>query len=58
MAATTDTPTACVWWSSTRAAWGCQIGNYRSWHYNEQDAIRTGEQLAEKVRRCSFIQTL
>jgi hypothetical protein len=51
----TTTPTACIWWSITRAAWGCQIGNDRTWHYNERDAIRHGEQLASRVRLCSFI---
>jgi hypothetical protein len=56
MSATT-TPIACVWWSVTRCAWGCQIGNDRTWHYNERDAIRYGEQLAERVRLCSFIAT-
>lgn len=52
---TTTKPTACVWWSITHAAWGCQIGNQRTWHYNEQDAIRYGEQLAAKVQRRSLI---
>lgn len=43
-------PAAVVWWSPTHAAWGCQIGNERSWHYNERDAIRHGEALAAAVR--------
>lgn len=51
----TATPRACVWWSITRAAWGCQIGNHRSWHYNEADAIAHGERLAIEVQRCSLI---
>jgi hypothetical protein len=55
MATETSSPVACVWWSTTRGAWGCQIGNDRSWHYNEHDAIRCGQQLAERVRRCSAI---
>jgi hypothetical protein len=55
---TTTPPVACVWWSTTRAAWGCQIGNNRSWHYSEQAAIRHGEQLAESVRLCSAIAVI
>ena len=51
-----DQPSACVWWSTTRAAWGCQIGNERSWHYNEADAIKEGERLGAKVARCSMFQ--
>jgi hypothetical protein len=27
MATETSSPVACVWWSTTRGAWGCQIGN-------------------------------
>ena len=49
-------PTACIWWSPTRAAWGCQIGNERSWHYNEADAIKEGERLGAKVTSCSMFQ--
>ena len=51
-----DQPKACVWWSPTRAAWGCQIGNERSWHYNEADAIKEGERLGGKVARRSIIE--
>ena len=53
---TTTQPKACVWWSPTRAAWGCQIGNERSWHYNEADAIKEGERLGAEVARCSMFQ--
>ena len=51
-----DQPKACIWWSPTRAAWGCQIGNERSWHYNEADAIKEGERLGAEVARCSMFQ--
>jgi hypothetical protein len=48
--------TACVWWSPTYCAWGCQIGNRRSWHYNEKDAIKEGETMAAEIKRCSIFQ--
>ena len=51
-----QTPQACIWWSPTHAAWGCQIGNDRAYRYNERDAIRHGEELAAEIRRCSVIQ--
>lgn len=49
-------PQACVWWSPTRVAWGCQIGNDRTYHYNERDAIRHGEALAAEISHRSVIQ--
>ncbi len=52
---TQPAPVALVWWSITRIAWGCQIGNARSWHYNERDAIAHGERLAAAVRLGSCI---
>ena len=52
---TQPAPVALVWWSITRAAWGCQIGNDRSWHYNERDAIAHGERLAAAVQPRSCI---
>lgn len=51
----TTPPRAIVWWSITHTAWGCQIGNDRSFHYNEADAIRHGERLAATVARRSLI---
>lgn len=51
----TPTPEAVIWWSTTRAAWGCQIGNARSYHYNEADAMRYGAALAATVRSGSQI---
>lgn len=53
---TTGSPEAVIWWSPTRVAWGCQIGNSRSWHYNERDAIQHGQALAERVRLASIVQ--
>lgn len=52
---TQPAPVALVWWSITRTAWGCQIGNDRSWHYNERDAIAHGERLAAAVQLGSCI---
>jgi hypothetical protein len=58
MSATT-TPTPCVWWSATRCAWGCQIGNDRRYFYNEHDAKAWGEAIAgQAARSCSVIQVL
>ena len=48
-------PVAVVWWSIKHAAWACQIGNDRSWHYNERDAVAHGERLAAAVRLGSCI---
>jgi hypothetical protein len=48
-------PVALVWWSFSRAAWCCQIGNDRSFHYNERDAIAHGERLAAAVSLHSCI---
>ena len=48
-------PVAVVWWSVRNAAWGCQIGSDRSWHYNERDAIAHGERLTAAVRLGSCI---
>jgi hypothetical protein len=53
-----QTAEACVWWSPTRAAWGCQIGNDRTFHYSEEAAIRHGNRLAAVIRRCSPIQVI
>lgn len=57
MTTTATRQTACVWWSTTRCAWGCQIGNERSWHYSEAAAIAHGQQLADDIQRCSAIRT-
>jgi hypothetical protein len=53
---TTTTPTAYVWWSPRHCAWGCQIGDDRSWHYNECDAISYGERLGAAIALRSLIQ--
>jgi hypothetical protein len=49
-------PIALVWWSMAHTAWACQIGNNRTLHYNERDAIAHGERLAAAVQRGSCIQ--
>jgi hypothetical protein len=49
-------PIALVWWSMTHTAWACQIGNDRTLHYNERDAIAHGERLAATLRLGSCIQ--
>jgi hypothetical protein len=49
-------PKACVWWSPTKAAWGCQIGNDRSWHYSEQAAIDCGREMGLAIVQRSMFQ--
>jgi hypothetical protein len=49
-------PIALVWWSMTHTAWACQIGNDRTLHYNERDAIAHGERLAATLQLGSCIQ--
>ncbi len=46
---------ALVWWSPTRAAWGCQIDDQRTYHYSEAEAEAHGRQLVDEVHSRSVI---